>query len=176
MPVGRELILMSSATIHRLGVLSDTHGNLANTRKATALFQLHQVDVLIHCGDIGSPEIPPLLSAWPTHYVLGNVDGSGRDICAAIRAVGHTCHGRFGTVRVGGRRIAFLHGDDQRRFHEAIHDSAWDLVCYGHTHVAEYRLEGSVRVLNPGAVHRGFPPQVAIVDLAAWDVTAATLV
>ena len=94
-----------------LGVVSDTHGDIANTQKAVQLFESRQVQLVVHCGDIGSPEIPPLFARWPTHYVLGNVDGSG-PCASAIEEAGQTLHGRFGTIAAGGRRIALIHSDD----------------------------------------------------------------
>ncbi len=94
---------------------------------------------------------------------------------AAIEEAGHTLHGRFATVVAGRRRIAVLHSDDFERFHKAIDSRQWDLVCYGHTHQAKYHFESQTLVLNPGAIHRGLPPSVALVDLQNLEVTTIRL-
>ena len=70
-----------------IGVVSDTHGHVVNTCKAVKLFESMAVQAVLHCGDIGSPDIPPLFAAWPTHYVLGNVDGSGRQLLELVDAI-----------------------------------------------------------------------------------------
>src|SRR5262249_26664115 len=46
-----------------------------------------------------------------------------------------------------------------------IASGAWDLVCYGHTHVAELHRAGRTLVLNPGALFRASPHTLAVVDL-----------
>ena len=174
---------MNLNDVRWLGVVSDTHGNVANTHKAVRLFRQHAVQLIIHCGDIGSPEIPPLFVPWPTHYVFGNVDaiadshveGNRSLLRVAIEAAGQTLHGRFGTLVVGKRRIALIHSDDSVRFHDAINSHQWDLICYGHTHRAECHNDAGTIVLNPGAVHCGSPPSVALVDLQTLDVTSIPL-
>ncbi len=148
-----------------IGVISDTHGDVAGTRKAIRMLESMDVRMVLHCGDVGSPEIPFLLTRWPTHFVLGNVDGPSAGIAQAIEQAGQVCHGRFGSLTVLDRKIAFLHSDDGRRFRETIDSGAWDLVCFGHTHQPEQRVVGSTLVLNPGAISRAWPATIAIVDL-----------
>jgi predicted phosphodiesterase len=126
---------------------------------------------VLHCGDIGTPAIPPLLSDWPAHYVLGNVDRDELDLRAAIERSGGRLHGRFGELEIGGVRIAFLHGDDERRLRETIDRGEWRLVCHGHTHHALRRVEGSTLVLNPGALYRARPHSAAVVELPSLEVT-----
>ena len=60
--------------------------------------------------------------------------------------------------------------DDQFRFRTTIKSQEWDLVCYGHTHVAEQHLEGHTLVLNPGAIYRANPRSIALVTLPALEV------
>src|SRR5262245_41153547 len=100
----------------RLGVISDTHAHLHNTRLAVRMLESLDVEAVLHCGDICSAEIPPLLAAWPTHYVYGNCDHELPALKAAIEAAGHSCHELFGDLSLGGRRIALLHSHDVRQF------------------------------------------------------------
>jgi putative phosphoesterase len=133
------------------------------------------VTTLIHCGDIGSADIPSLFRPWPTHYVLGNVDHASESLTRAIADAGHTLHGRFGELLLSGVRIAFLHGDDGRRFQETIESGEWDLVCYGHTHVADQRRVGKTLTLNPGALYRANPRSLAVVELEPLEATIVPL-
>lgn len=156
----------------RLGIVSDTHAHVAFTRQAIATLENQQVDEVIHCGDIGSAEIPPLFAAWPTHFVFGNVDHRTRELKHAIATTAHhTCHGKYGQITRDGREIAFLHSDDRRLFTDVVHQRGLDLVCYGHTHIAKQERVGDTLVLNPGAIYRADPHTVAIVDLPQLSVT-----
>lgn len=149
----------------RLGVVSDTHGRFVATQRAVSALAQLDVRWVVHCGDIGSPDIVPLFAHWSTHFVFGNVDTDERALRRAIDHAGQTCHERFGELELAGRRISFLHGDDTRRLDETAGSGDWDLVCYGHTHVAEMHRQESTLVLNPGAVHRARRHSVAVVDL-----------
>jgi putative phosphoesterase len=130
---------------------------------------------VIHCGDIGSVEIVRLFRAWPTHFVFGNVDVDENQLKEAIERSGQTCHGRLGTLEREGRRIAWLHSDDQRLFRQTIASQEYDLVCYGHTHVAEHHFEGRTLVLNPGALYRASKHSLAVVELPDLRVISVTV-
>jgi uncharacterized protein len=155
----------------RIGIVSDTHGHLANTRKAVAALCSHDVEQVIHCGDIGSPEVVAEFDRWPTHFVFGNCDYDAHPLSDAIELAGQTSHGLSGTIEIAGRRIAVLHGHDHRHFRETIASQEFDLVCYGHTHLAEFHYEGRTMVLNPGALFRANPHTFAVVELPTQSVT-----
>ena len=159
----------------RIGVVSDTHGQLHHTRAAVQALDAYDVETVLHCGDIGSADVVPLFAAWPTHFVFGNVDYEEDRLREAIEAAGQTCHGRFGALELSGRQIALIHSDDGQRFRETIGSEEWDLVCYGHTHQAEHHIEGRTVVLNPGALYRANPHSLAIVDLPSLDIAQVEL-
>jgi putative phosphoesterase len=154
-----------------LGIVSDTHGHLENTLNAVRMLQSFSVDVVIHCGDIGSVEIPELFANWRSHFVFGNVDRDEPDLRAAIERAGGRCHGRFGTLELSDLRIAFLHGDDSALLETTVASNDWDLVCYGHTHRAEHHMMNDTLVLNPGAIYRARPHSVTVVSLPTREVT-----
>lgn len=157
-----------------LGVLSDTHGDVEATSAALTQFKHWGVDQIVHCGDIDSPEIVFLLEAWPTHFVLGNMDDP-TVLEDAIRRAGQHDHGRLGYLELDGKRIAFLHGDDLRRLRRTIQSGRWDLVCHGHTHMASLTAHGQTLVLNPGALYRTELPAVAVVELPSLEITPVLL-
>lgn len=159
----------------RIGIVSDTHGHLANARAAVRSLTQLNVELVIHCGDIGSPDVVALFQPWPTHFVFGNVDGDEFELTQAITAAGQTCHGRFGSLDVAGTKIAFLHSDDRAQFQETIAGGKWDLVCYGHSHIPEQHFSGKTLVLNPGALYRADPHTLATVELPDLIATHHTL-
>jgi hypothetical protein len=128
-----------------------------------------EVQAVIHCGDIGSPAVVEAFAAWPSHFVLGNCDYDSAAIAEAAERAGLTFHGRFGSIVFGEKKVAVIHGDDERRLREAIEGGQWDLVCTGHTHQAEVRRRGSTWVLNPGALYRANPHTLAVVDLEKME-------
>jgi len=159
----------------RLGVISDTHGHIANTQAAVRMLESLAPDAVLHCGDIGSVEIPKLLAAWPAHYVFGNCDHDGDALRAAIEQAGAACYGLFGNLELDGRRIALLHSHDAKLFSRVTGGGEYDLVCYGHTHHADQRRQGKTLILNPGALYRANPHSIALVDLATMQATIVPL-
>lgn len=133
------------------------------------------VDVVLHCGDIGSSGIVDLFHPWPTHFVFGNVDQDTAALQTAIAAAGQSCHGRLGLLELAGRRIALLHGDDTRQLAQLIRANIWDLICYGHTHRYALERQGNSLVLNPGALFRATPHTLAVVELKTLVVLRIAL-
>ena len=103
----------------RIGVVSDTHGEIQPTQQAVRMFESLGVALLIHCGDIGTPEVIRLLSRWPCHFVLGNMDDAGV-LRKAIGTAGQECYERFGHLKLQGCSVAFLHGDDEALLQQTI--------------------------------------------------------
>ena len=107
----------------RIGVISDTHGHVANTWAAARLLKSLEVEQVLHCGDIGTPAIPKLLTAWPTHFVFGNCDHEtdelgGSDRCRRTYLPRPIRGGRAGRPQdrhhPQRRRQAVPHDDRQR--------------------------------------------------------------
>jgi putative phosphoesterase len=159
----------------RIGVVSDTHGHVANALAAVRMLESLEVEAVLHCGDIGSHEIPRLLSKWPAHFVFGNCDSDLEELRAAIEKAGLACYGQFGNLELGGRRIALLHSHDARLFRSVCTSGDYDLVCFGHTHHAEQRRAGKTLILNPGALFRATPHSIAVVELATMEATIVPL-
>jgi putative phosphoesterase len=158
-----------------LGIVSDTHGHAEFTLPAVRMLQSLEVDCVIHCGDIGSADIPGLFRPWPTHFVLGNVDANSAPLRAAIDDMSGRLHGRFGSLEIEECRIAFLHGDDERLLAETIAGGTYDLVCYGHTHMPEQHRVGRTVVVNPGALFRAQRHTIAIARLPRLQVHHVTV-
>ncbi len=161
--------------MNRIGIISDTHGQVEYTRSALRIMESLQPQAVIHCGDIGSTQIVPLFAAWPTHFVFGNVDDDAHGLRRVMGECGQTCHERFGRLELLGVRIAFLHGDDWQLLEQTIAGGEWDLVCHGHTHRRREERVGKTLVLNPGAIYRANPHTFAVVDLPLLEVTSVVI-
>ncbi len=148
----------------KLGIISDTHGNLPNTIHAAEIFRQAGVQEIIHCGDIGSAGVVTALADAPCHYVLGNTDMPGT-MTRAILDANQMCYDYLGMISREGVQIAFLHGHDWRTLEELIESQRFDLICTGHTHEFHWMQQGKTRLLNPGALHRTGSPSVVILTV-----------
>ena len=159
----------------KIGVLSDTHGDVKQTEAALEVFRGQGVSQILHCGDIGTPEVVRLFGEIPTAFVFGNCDPKTETLRKAIQTSGQTCCDWFGELELSGKRIFFLHGHQWSRFEAEIHGGQWDLICFGHTHHAELRKVGDTLILNPGAIYRTPSPSVTVVDLESMNVATVSL-
>lgn len=136
-----------------LGILSDTHDNMANTRRALAVFERHRVEFTIHCGDITIPEVVELFDGWPTAFVFGNLDAAETHLMDAVRqlkepaSIGHRYIGI-----IGGASVAAYHGNDDEYLGTLIEGGQYDYVFCGHTHLRRDEKIGRTWVINPGAL------------------------
>jgi uncharacterized protein len=157
----------------RIGVISDTHGQVTSARDALRVLDAFGVAMILHCGDVGI-EIIPLLKGRKVHVVCGNTDDPDR-LRRALNDPGHTFHNHLGRLEIGGCRVALLHGDDEKLLHQTIHSGQCDLVCHGHTHAFSSSHQRGTLVLNPGALSRTQRPSVAVVEIPSLEVTHVPL-
>jgi putative phosphoesterase len=159
----------------RIGVVSDSHGRrLAMTLALTELRE-RGVTTVLHCGDIDDAETVALFRGFTSHFVFGNCDIDKEALRATIADIGGTLHDHFGSVELGGVKIAFLHGDDQRMMRDVERSGYYDFLFYGHTHQAEEHRTGPTRVINPGALHRARPKTFVVLDLDSREVESVTV-
>lgn len=153
----------------KIGIISDTHGDIPATARVVKIFQSAFVDAVFHCGDIGSFDVLSELAVLqvPVHVVLGNIDEASEGWKFFPSDLGVWVEGRFVEVELGGIRIALLHGDNARRFDQVVSSEEYDLVLSGHTHAVHDYQEGATRCINPGAAGRGAPRTCAVLDLTS---------
>ena len=154
-----------------VGILSDTHDNVAAVELAIEAFDAAGVTAILHCGDVIAPPVIPLFDGYEFHLVFGNNDGEEVGLRSAVAELDPPgqCHGRFGVIEFDGMRIAALHGEDLDEVEQYAQSEAFDLVCHGHHHETRLETFGDTTVLNPGA-HFPLVPgehrQVALLDTA----------
>lgn len=108
--------------------------------------QLRGVDVILHAGDVCTPDVLNELSAYaPVHVVLGNNDGPDVAAWGAPETL---------ELDLDGVRVAMIHdsGPKERRafrMRERFPDA--DLVVFGHSHIPWDTEQAGQRLFNPGS-------------------------
>ena len=159
----------------KIAILSDTHGRQRTTEAALDVLRERNITTVLHCGDIDDPETVALFRGLDAHFVWGNCDWDQEGLRAAMAEVGATLHEHWGNLELGGRKVAFLHGDDKGLMRDVEHSGHFDYLFYGHTHQAEEHRTGPTRVINPGALHRANPKTFIILDLATDTVESLAI-
>jgi putative phosphoesterase len=154
----------------RIGIVSDTHGRLRTVEGVQRLLRAEGVECVLHCGDIDDADTVRLFRDLPAHFVFGNCDDDRTGLRQAMDEIGASLHESFGSLELGGRKIAWTHGDDWRRLQVLEHSGAFDFLFYGHTHQAEEHRTGPTRVINPGALQRARVKTFVVLDLGSGEL------
>jgi putative phosphoesterase len=154
----------------RIGVVSDTHDRQEVVAEAIRLLLDQHVELILHCGDIETPETVRSFKPIPTHFVFGNWDKDRPRLAAAIKEIGGSYYESFGAVELAGRRIAWVHSHERHQLRQLEHANYFDYVFYGHTHVREQHRTGKTLVANPGALFRANPKTCIVLDLISGEI------
>ncbi len=161
----------------KIGLISDTHNHLRETRQALDLLRTHGAQHLVHCGDVGE-DVLDLLSAIcqehgiRAHVAIGNCDrDQGSDAVFSPQPAGIE-RGVSPEFTLAGKRCIVLHGDNAYRLESVSTSGEFDFVFTGHTHAKSDRRVGHTRVLNPGSPvrPRSGLPSVAVLDLVTNEI------
>lgn len=155
----------------KLAVCSDIHDNIWALERALPLMQ--EAELLIFCGDFCAPFTLGQLAegfSRPIHVVWGNNDG---DKWLLTRQAGRfpqvALHGELAEVEAGGLRIGVTHYPQIAQ--GLVRSGQYDLVCYGHDHLAHDEQVGRSRLLNPGELMgRLGPSRFALLDTQSGKV------
>jgi putative phosphoesterase len=131
----------------RVAVISDTHAPRRWTSCPPAVAaHLEGVDLILHAGDVCTPDVLYELSAWaPVQAVRGNNDGE--DIAA---------WGAPDTLELDldGLPTAMIHDSGPttgRAARMARQFPSAGLVVFGHSHIPLNEVHGRQRLFNPGS-------------------------
>ena len=138
----------------RIGVISDTHGYLPSQ----ALKSLKDVDLIIHAGDIDTPDILKMLKKIaPVKAVRGNMDrGKWADKLPQEEYI------TIGQVVIFALHDLYLLDLDPAA-------AGIDAVIYGQSHRPQKESKDGVVYLNPGSASQprhNYPPTVAIITIS----------
>ncbi len=154
-----------------LGLLSDSHDNIAATQAALGVLRKHSPDAYLHAGDLVGPEMLLHFAKLPFHFVFGNNEWDHAQIRSHAKALSHHCHGNVAEFEFDGKKIAMAHGHEQGLLHSLITGGKYDYIIHGHTHTRRDDRVHKTRVINPGAIHRARPRSVALLDVPSDTVT-----
>ena len=157
----------------KIGILSDTHNHIENLEKALAVFADRDIKILIHCGDVNSPETAAYLQGFVVHYVYGNTDSAQMHIGSVIRELNpQNSAGLVFTGEIDGVQLGATHGHHFLELEKLILDGRFRYVFHGHTHQRRDEMIGKTRIINPGALSgtQHEPRSICILDLQLDDV------
>jgi putative phosphoesterase len=130
------MIAYGRPAMPRIGVISDTHGLV----RPQALRALRGADLIVHAGDVGTPEVLDALRAIaPVVAVRGNND-RGRWANALAETE---------VVKQSGRALYVLH--DVNELDVDPRAAGYDAVIAGHSHQPRVERRDGVLYLNPGS-------------------------
>ena len=129
----------------KIGVLSDTHDNLAAIAAAVAHFERMGVEAILHAGDYCAPfALQRLLQTRvPVEGVFGNCDGERAGLAKLLPSLADGPR----LLALGGKKICLIH-NRQRLSHEQF--EAADILVFGHTHEPKVERQEGRLVINPG--------------------------
>jgi uncharacterized protein len=152
----------------RIGILADSHDNLAALERIVERFRAEKVDLVLHAGDFVSPftSTPLAKLAVPLVGVFGNNDGDRLYLAERFRGIG-TIRSGIHTFETNGVRIALMH--EPQALDALVASGAYDLIVYGHTHKLDVR-QGRPAVVNPGEAGGWLTGRstAALLDTGTW--------
>lgn len=130
----------------KIGVLSDTHLYTVNdTLRELLKKDFHDIDILIHAGDMTSINVYEYLKNWNLMAVRGNMDDFDlKDIVP---------HKRIEVIN--NKKIGIVHGSGspygiEERVRREFDDDI-DIIIFGHSHVPVKKDINNVIFFNPGS-------------------------
>jgi hypothetical protein len=138
--------------LRRIGVISDTHGLL----RPEAVAALAGVELILHAGDIGTPDIlAALRNIAPVTAVRGNNDQGAWAATLPETAL----------VEVDALRLYILH--DLKLLHVDPVAAGFAAVICGHSHRPRLEKRQGILFVNPGSAGpRRFKLPVAVARLS----------
>ena len=164
----------------KIAIVSDTHNNMANFKKAIEWINKEKIRLILHCGDISSQETideAKKLFKGEIKFVKGNAD-HGLELPEKIELEieGNPSADSASSLQAGSGqvKIAFCHFPDNAK--KMAQSGQFDLVFYGHTHrpwdekivCPEPNRRSETHMINPGELAGQFyKPTFAVYDTVA---------
>lgn len=170
----------------RIGLLSDSHGRSSTTRRAVDMLMEHDVEMLLHLGDVGTVEVIDALvvpgrngtGQLEARLVFGNTDWDRIALERYANELGIAVDDPVGKLQFTDadqtRSLVYCHGDHEQPMRSAL-DREVDYLCHGHTHRFTDIRRGATRVINPGALFRADQYTAAVLNTATDELTTVVL-
>ena len=160
----------------KIGIISDTHDDIANVRRAIKIFNTENVEYVIHAGDYIFPGVVLEFKKLDAKLigVFGNNDGERIHLLKNFLEIGAELKGEIGEIELDEVLFGIYHGTDKNIKERLVNSQKYDVFITGHTHKIELSAasnttnnteqkantintnenRGSTLVLNPGSAHK----------------------
>ncbi len=165
----------------KIAIVSDTHGNVANFKKAVNWLNKENIQTILHCGDIGDPiSLKESLEDFKGKFfgVFGNMDRDFKILVDEYNEIPNAeIRDDIFEIEINGKKISFTHFPDSAK--KLAQSGKYNVVFYGHTHrpwdekipaqspSGNEAGRGECHMINPGELAGQFyKPTFAIYDTA----------
>lgn len=157
-----------------VGIISDTHDDMASIKKAVQILNDKGVSKIIHAGDIVSPFTFEVFRDLKGDFtgIFGNNDG---DRLLLREKSGNNIHNQPLIINIDKKKIIVVH--EPFIVDELVESGHFDIVIYGHTHKPDVRRVKDTLIINPGKVavlHKG-KSTLSILNTRSLDVDLVEL-
>ncbi|HOX29793.1 MAG TPA: YfcE family phosphodiesterase [Candidatus Paceibacterota bacterium] len=135
----------------KIGIISDSHDNLATLKKFTDYCIRENIKTVIHCGDVAEQGTLKTLAENLDAEILlclGNADHDHRLAQTADKTNGIRIFRSLGTAEIGGLKIGFVHYRETAL--KFLGNERFDFIFYGHTHKPWMENVNGCVLANPG--------------------------
>jgi hypothetical protein len=144
----------------KIAIVSDTHNNWVNFKKAIDWIKKENIQLILHCGDICSQEMiddAKIFFGGDIRYVKGNADFNLPDLPEKIE------------LDLENKKIIFCHFPNEAK--KTAQSGKFDLVFYGHTHRPWDEKVRDCHMINPGELAGQFyKPSFAVYDTSTGNL------
>ncbi|MCX6719697.1 MAG: metallophosphoesterase [Candidatus Staskawiczbacteria bacterium] len=148
----------------KIAIVSDTHNNWANLKKAIEWIKKEKISLILHCGDISSQETiddAVKLFGGDIKFVKGNADWQ-IELPESLE------------LKFNNKKIAFVHFPNEAK--KMAQSGKFDLVFYGHTHRPWDEKINKCHMINPGELAGQFyKPTFAVYDTVTGSLELKVL-
>ena len=148
----------------RIGILSDTHDQVARTGRAVALLVAGGAEALVHCGDLTGPAVVRECGGLPAPLSSATTTSTNEGSWRRCSPMAGPAWGEAARSRWDGQRSPSPTATRPPKLRRLAAGSP-DYLLFGHTHVKADERHGATRWINPGALHRARSWTVALLDL-----------
>jgi putative phosphoesterase len=151
-----------------IGIISDTHDDMEQLKKAVELFNDRGVAHVIHAGDHCSPFTFEVMGGLQSPFtgIFGNNDG---DRVLLKEKSGDRIFVQPHMFSISERSFVVVH--EPAAVDALAKSGRFEVVVYGHSHRPDIRKEGNTLIINPGKaarLHKG-KSTVAILQMDTME-------
>ena len=134
----------------KIGLTGDTHNNLKNVAKICDIVNSHDLDFVIHTGDISLPKTLSLFGSLnvPLKGVFGNNDQDEKEDLLKVCREKNFLFKDYLEIKISEENFLFaIHdpNDIEERFYKP-----GNIVVHGHTHRFRNDIYKDTHIFNPG--------------------------